>query len=199
MTPRELSRLVKRRPRTQLAESLCEIHPDVLKAWHEAEKLLKRARVRFTPIGRFELNLLGVGSPTFDVDLLVSMRQFERAVVALRPITQDIEQEKPVAILKTSFGPFLELFPSGITAGQIAALRGKRKNHPAAQVKFLLRRRGLIGAIENKLASFFSATDRQKDAGDVQELIKKYQLLRTFAHKLHPSVRSAFLRLVPKR
>ena len=73
------------------------------------------------------------------------------------------------------------------------------KKHASSGVKMAASGDPLVNIINSKLASGLSAVDRQKDLGDVQEIIKAQNLDRAFAAKLHPSVRKAFVKLIPSK
>ena len=55
-----------------------------------------------------------------------------------------------------------------------------------------------MALINAKLASHLSAPDRLRDLADVQTIIAAKRLTPAFAAKLHPAVRAAFLRAVPR-
>jgi len=53
----------------------------------------------------------------------------------------------------------------------------------------------LIELLNSKLASFLSATDRLRDAEDVQSLVSNHDLPLEFEAQLAPAVRSAYRRI----
>ncbi len=91
----------------------------------------------------------------------------------------------------------IEVWPTGPTHEQIARVRGKQKarRHPAGKLAFTFRGDATVAFINDKLASYLSAKDRLRDAADVQCLIKRLKLPRSFANRLAPAVRPAFRRL----
>src|SRR5437879_4638183 len=151
-------------------------HPHVMDAYRQAAGLLKRHRIPFRVIGGLAVNLHGAGRPTKDVDLVVSGRNWHRARALLQRLATDFqgirlglpdEPENGLALVGPH-GVCLELWPAGVTHAQIAALRGKSKPHPAGRLPLVLCGGGRTTLINDKLASYLSATDRLRDAADVQ-------------------------------
>ena len=129
-----------------------------------------------------------------------------RILSAYGPLTVDAErmglpgEPEPGAILRTRRGPFIEVFPEGVTAAEICRLRlGTARRSPAGRIALTLRGSALVALINSKLASYLSAPDRIRDLGDVQSIIAARRLTAAFATRLHPAVRAAFLRAVPRR
>jgi hypothetical protein len=56
------------------------VHPDVLDAYEQAVRTLKKARIPFRETGGIALNLRGAGRPTKDVDLIVRRSDWLRAL-----------------------------------------------------------------------------------------------------------------------
>lgn len=102
------------------------------------------------------------------------------------------DEPDPAAILKTKAGPMIEIFPEDLTAGEIAELRGVYRHHPAGKISFSLKGDPVANLINSKLASHLSATDRLQDLSDVQRLIKKRGLDKSYAEHLDKRVRKTF-------
>lgn len=179
-----------------------EPDPRVEAVARKAECLLKEAGISYSVIGGLQLNRLGVGRPTLDIDLVVPKSRWQEAVTTLESLSIDHErmglpgEPQPSAILRSREGPFLEIFPQGLTAGDVARLRGKFKYHPAAQVPMKARGHTLINLINTKLASHLCATDRLQDLSDIQRLINHLHLDQDLAPRLDPRVRSTFRKLL---
>ncbi|MDX2227465.1 MAG: hypothetical protein SFY92_10305 [Verrucomicrobiae bacterium] len=167
-----------------------------------AQARLDKAGIAHRLTGGLFLNEQGVGRPTFDIDLIVSRRDWQRAVSALVPMS--IGNEKmglpdepfPAAILKSKSGPFIEIFPEGLTAGEIAKLRGFHRSPRAEKIALTLQGDPRVNFINSKLASYLSATDRIQDLADIQRLVKHQKLDMVYSKKLHPSVRKNFILLI---
>src|SRR5260221_1226597 len=181
------------------------VHPNVLDAYEQAVRTLRKTRIRFRETGGIALNLYGAGRPTKDVDLIVRRVDWLRAIRALEKISTDsqgiyfgLPDEPPSGL--AVIGPHgvpIEVWPEGTTHEQIARIRGKHKvrRHPAGKLAFTLRGNATVAFINDKLASYLSAKDRLRDAADVQSLIKRLKLPLKFASKLAPEVRFAYRRL----
>ncbi len=181
------------------------VHPNVLDAYEQAVRTLRKTRIRFRETGGIALNLYGAGRPTKDVDLIVRRVDWLRAIRALEKISTDsqgiyfgLPDEPPSGL--AVIGPHgvpIEVWPEGTTHEQIARIRGKHKvrRHPAGKLAFTLRGNATVAFINDKLASYLSAKDRLRDAADVQSLIKRLKLPLNFASKLAPEVRLAYRRL----
>jgi hypothetical protein len=151
------------------------------------------------------LNLYGAGRPTKDIDLIVRRVDWSRAVRALARISTDKqgirfglpdEPDSGLAVIGPHGIP-IEIWPEGTTHGDIARIRGrhKRRKHPAGRVPLTMKGDAKVALVNAKLASHLSATDRLRDAADVQALIKRLKLPLDFARKLVPEVRAAYRRL----
>lgn len=179
------------------------VHPEVIEAFQKAADLLRKHRIRFRPMGGIAMYLAGAGRPTKDVDLIVARRQWQKARALLQAIATDAqgirlglpgEPENGLALI----GPnsvAIEIWPEGVTHGEIARLRGRHRSHRAENVALTLSGDDRVALLNAKLASYLSATDRVKDAGDVQGLIHAWSLPVEFAGKLDIRVRGAFRRL----
>jgi hypothetical protein len=181
------------------------VHPNVLDAYEQAIRTLRKARIPFRETGGIALNLHGAGRPTKDVDLIVRRSDWLRAIRALERIATDPqgiyfglpqEPRKGLAVIGPHGIP-IEVWPTGTTHEQIARIRGRHKvrRHPAGKLAFTLRGNATVAFINDKLASHLSAKDRMRDAADVQSLIKRLRLPRRFANKLAREVRPAYRRL----
>ena len=143
----------------------------------------------------------GTAADQNNVDLIVPKSRWQDAVDALLPLAISNEkmgldgEPEPAAILITKTGPFLEIFPQGLTAGEISRLRNRAKSHPAGKIAFRIQGDPLVNLINSKLASYLSATDRIQDAGDVQRLIRAQGLTESFAKKLDARVAPTFRKL----
>jgi len=67
------------------------VHPDVLDAYEQAVRTLKKARIRFRETGGIALNLRGAGRPTKDVHLIVRRSDWLRAIRTLGQIATDTQ------------------------------------------------------------------------------------------------------------
>ncbi len=181
------------------------LHPKVLEAYDKAIRALKRARIKFRETGGIAVNLHGAGRPTKDIDLVVRRSDWNRAITVLTEIATDRqgirfglpgEPTSGLAVIGPHGVP-IEVWPEGTTHEQIANVRGMRKKrrHPAGKLALTLEGDATVALINAKLASYLSAQDRLRDAGDVQSLIKHLKLPRGFANKLKPPVRSAYRKL----
>ena len=181
------------------------LHPNILDAYEQAARTLRKARIRFRETGGIALNLHGAGRPTKDIDLIVRRSDWLKAIQALQQIATDSQgiyfglPDEPRSGLAV-IGPHgipLEIWPEGTTHEQIARIRGKHKarRHPAGKLAFTLRGNAVVAFINDKLASYLSARDRLRDAADVQSLVKRLKLPLSFASKLAPAVRPAYRRL----
>src|SRR3989440_4010776 len=65
------------------------VHPDVLEAYEQAIRALRKARIPYRETGGIALNLYGAGRPTKDVDLIVRRADWSRAIRALGRIATD--------------------------------------------------------------------------------------------------------------
>jgi hypothetical protein len=186
-----------------LFEAAPLLHPHVKEAFQQAAAVLKVHRIPFRVIGGLVLNQYGAGRPTKDVEMVVSKKNWHRAREALQSIATDRqgirfglpdEPEAGIALLGPN-GVAIEVWPEGVTHGQIAALRGKQRPHPAGRLALSLRGENRTALLNNKLASYLSARDRLRDAADAQALISKWKLPLNFSDKLHPAVRVAYRRI----
>ncbi|MDD5262939.1 MAG: hypothetical protein PHD76_13930 [Methylacidiphilales bacterium] len=181
-----------------------KLDPRVALVARRALRTLKRSGIPHALTGGALLNLLGVGRPTFDVDIIVSRAQWQKAVDLLKRHSIDNErmglsgEPEPAAILKTREGPYLEIFPEGLTAGEIAKLRGYYRAHRAGKIAFRVKGNPLVNLINSKLASYLSARDRLQDLSDVQRLIKHQELSLGFELKLDSRVRKTFRDLLKR-
>jgi len=178
------------------------IDPVVQEVVGLVSETLSTKNVTFRITGGLLLNSFGVGRPTYDVDLIVPRSEWQTAVTALEPLSVSYErmgvpgEPNPAAILQTSKGPYIEIFPEGMSAGDVAHLRGRYRPDPSEHIAFSLSGDPLINLINSKIASHLCATDRLQDLSDVQRLIKHLNLDATFAEKLAPSVQKEFLQQV---
>jgi hypothetical protein len=190
---------------TLLFEAEPMVHPDVLEAYEQAIRVLRKARIPYRETGGIALNFYGAGRPTKDVDLIVRRADWLRAIRALGRIATDQpgirfglpdEPESGLAVVGPHGVP-IELWPEGTTHEQIARIRGMQKSrpHPAGKLAFKLRGDAVVALVNDKLASYLSAKDRLRDAADVQSLIKRLRLPRGFAARLAPEVRAAYRRV----
>lgn len=181
------------------------VHPNVLDAYEQAARILRRARIPFRETDEIALNLYGTGRPTNDVDLIVPRSDWLRAIAILGQIATDRpgigfglpnEPETGLAVIGPHGIP-IELWPEGTSHEQIAFIRGKQKarRHPAGKLAFTLRGDATVAFINDKLASYLSARDRLRDAADVQSLINRLELPLEFANRLAQPVRATYRRL----
>ena len=174
--------------------------PEVQTARDLVVKTLRDAGIPYRLIGGVAGNDFGVPVRTFDVDVVVSARRWGEAVSALRSVSVDskymgLRGESFDAILTLPSGIKVEVFPSGVTAAEIAKMRNRYRRHPAGEVTLSLGGNVLAHWVQSKLASGLSATDRARDLSAVQDAIKVLKLPRGFAARLDPSVRREYLRL----
>jgi hypothetical protein len=188
-----------------LFEAQPMIHPDVLEAYEQAIRVLRKARIPYRETGGIALNSYGAGRPTKDVDLIVRRTDWLRAIRALTRIATDQpgirfglpgEPEHGLAVIGPHGVP-IEIWPEGTTHEQIARIRGmqKARRHPAGKLAFTMHGDAVVALVNDKLASYLSAKDRLRDAADVQSLIKRLRLPLSFAARLVPDVRAAYRRI----
>ena len=184
------------------------VHPDVLEAYEQAIRVLRKARIPYRETGGIALNFYGAGRPTKDVDLIVRRSDWLRAIRALGRIATDQpgirfglpglpgEPQPGLAVLGPHGVP-IALWPEGTTHDQIARIRGmqKARPHPAGKLAFTIRGNAVVALVNDKLASYLSAKDRLRDAADVQSLIKRLRLPLSFTSRLAPEVRAAYRRV----
>jgi hypothetical protein len=191
--------------RLSLFEAGPLVHPDVLEAYEQAIRVLRKARIPHRQTGGIALNFYGAGRPTKDVELIVRRADWLRAIRALGRIATDQQgirfglpdEPDPGLAVVGPHGVPIELWPEGTTHNQIARIRGmqKARAHPAGKLAFTLRGDAVVGLVNAKLASFLSARDRLRDAADVQSLIKRLRLPLGFGTRLAPEVRAAYRRI----
>lgn len=178
-------------------------HPHVLAAYQKIATLLRRLRIPFRPMGGIAMHLAGAGRPTKDVDLIVPRAAWQQARQAGQRIATDPqgirfglvdEPEAGLAVLGPH-GVAIEFWPAGVTHGEIARIRGKPRPHPAGAIPLSLEGDERLALIIAKLASHLSASDRLRDAADVQALIKRWDLPLKFATQLDRRVRGAYRRI----
>jgi hypothetical protein len=190
---------------TALFEAEPMVHPDVLEAYEQAIRVLRKARIPYRETGGIALNFYGAGRPTKDVDLIVRRTDWSRAIRALGRIATDQpgirfglpdEPDAGLAVVGPHGVP-IEVWPEGTTHDQIARIRGmqKARRHPAGKLAFTMQGDAVVGLVNDKLASYLSARDRLRDAADVQSLIKRLRLPPGFAARLAPEVRAAYRRV----
>lgn len=180
------------------------VHPHVLAAFRKASRALESRGIVFRSIGGIALNLRGAGRPTRDIDLVVSRADWLEAIDVLRhSIGTDLQgirfglPDEPACGLAV-IGPHgvpIEVWPAGTTHATIARLRGAHRPHPAGDLVLTLAGDDDVNLINSKLASYLSATDRLRDAADVEALIKRQRLPLDYAQRLAPPVRGAYRRL----
>jgi len=181
------------------------VHPNVLEAYEQAVRVLRKASIPYRETGGIALNFYGAGRPTKDIDLIVRRTDWLRAIRALGRIATDQpgirfglpDEPEPGLAVVGPHGVPIEIWPEGTTHDQIAKIRGmqKARSHPAGKLAFTLKGDAVAGLINDKLASYLSAKDRLRDAADVQSLIKRLRLPLRFASRLAPEVRSAYRRV----
>jgi hypothetical protein len=174
------------------------LDPRVEKVTTSIRRRLNRRKIAFVLVGGVLLNQFQVGRPTYDVDIVVAAADWQKTVDALKSLAVDSErmgEPEPGALLRTKLGPMIEIFPEGLTASQIARIRGSHRRHRAGAVSFRLKGDPLANLITYKLASHLSAKDRLQDLSDVQRLIKKQDLDPDFAIRLDRRVRTEFRKL----
>ena len=178
-------------------------HPHVADAYHRAARKLATAGIKFRPMGGTAMWLAGAGRPTKDVDLIVARRDWHRARAVLQELATDPlgirfgltgEPDEGLALVGPH-GVAIEVWPAGITHGTIARIRGAGRKHPAGRLKLTLAGNDRIALLNGKLASYLSASDRLRDAADVQALISNWELSLNFSSRLSPDVRAAYKRI----
>jgi hypothetical protein len=178
-------------------------HPHVVAAYRKITALLRRLNIPFQPIGGIAMHLAGAGRPTKDVDLVVSRQDWQRARLAGQEIATDPrgirlglpgEPEGGLALLGPH-GVAIEFWPEDVTHGEIARIRGKFRAHPAGDIPLGQKANDQVALVTSKLASHLSASDRLRDAADVQALIKTWDLPLDFDRQLDRRVRAAYRRI----
>lgn len=178
-------------------------HPHVADAYHRVARKLLTAGIKFRPMGGTAMWLAGAGRPTKDVDLIVARRDWHRARAVLQELATDPlgirfglagEPAEGLALVGPH-GVAIEVWPAGISHRIIAQLRGASREHPAGRLQLTLAGNDRTALLNSKLASYLSATDRLRDAADVQALIIKWELGLEFSRRLNPAVRPAFERI----
>jgi hypothetical protein len=144
---------------TVLFEAEPMVHPDVLEAYEQAIRVLRKARIPYRETGGIALNFYGAGRPTKDVDLIVRRTDWLRAIRALGRIATDQPgirfglpgEPEPVG----PHGVPIEVWPEGTTHEQIARIRGmqKARPHPAGKLAFKMQGDAVVGLVNDKLAS----------------------------------------------
>jgi hypothetical protein len=179
------------------------LHPHVKEAYEKAIRVLKRNAIRHRVTGGMALNLYDAGRPTKDVDLIVSRKDWHRARKCLESVATDVqghrfglpeEPDNGLAVIGPH-GVAIEIWPEGTTHEEIARVRGKHRSHPAGRLSLTLAGDDITALINNKLASYLSATDRLRDASDVQSLVARLGLDLSFAQKLAAPVRSTYRKI----
>jgi hypothetical protein len=179
------------------------MHPHVQDAYAQAVKVLSESGIKFRVTGGVALNLRGAGRPTKDVDFIVPKKDWHRARKVLQTIATDSngvffglpgEPENGMAVIGPH-GVAIEIWPAGTAHGLIALTRGKHREHPAGKIALEMEEDELVSLVNSKLASYLSATDRLRDAADVQSLISVLALPLEFGSRLAPVVRTAFARV----
>src|SRR5580765_5474966 len=79
------------------------VHPQVLEAYEQAIRVLRKARIPYRETWGIALNFYGAGRPTKDVDLIVRRRDWSRAIRALVRIATD--QPAFVSVCRASRNP----------------------------------------------------------------------------------------------
>src|SRR5436190_20263302 len=73
----------------RLFEAEPMVHPDVLEAYEQAIRVLRKARIPYRETGGIALNFYGTGRPTKRVVLIVRRADWLRAIRALGRIATD--------------------------------------------------------------------------------------------------------------
>src|SRR5437899_11460446 len=110
-----------------LFEAKPMLHPDVLEAYEQAIRVLRKARIPYRETGGIALNSYGAGRPTKDVDLIVRRTDWLRAIKALGRIATEQpgirfglpgEPETGLAVVGPHGVP-IEVWPEATTHDQI--------------------------------------------------------------------------------
>ena len=158
---------------------------------------LERQSIDYAIIGAVALNQHGFQRLTVDIDLLLSVEGLER----FREKLVGLGYRPAFEGAKKKFRTVQENIPIDIiSAGEFP---GDGKPKPVVFLDFAEASVIIDGVktisfeklVELKLASGMSASDRIKDLGDVQELIKLKKLDEHFAERLNEYVRSKYLEL----
>src|SRR3954471_6025859 len=131
------------------------VHPDVLMAYEQAIRVLRRARIPYRETGGIALNFYGAGRPTKDVDLIVRRADWLRAIRALGRIATDQpgirfglpgEPELGLAVVGPHGVP-IALRRKGTTHDKIARIRGMKKarSPPAGKLAFTMQGDAVVG------------------------------------------------------
>jgi hypothetical protein len=159
---------------------------------------LERRNIDYALVGALALNQHGFPRLTVDIDLLLTPRSLERfqdelvglgyrpAFEGARRKFRTTDENIPVDIITTGE------FPGDGKPKPVAFPDPSDYSVMIDGIRTIT----LEKLIELKLASGMTAGDRQKDLGDVQEMIKIKDLDSTFAERLDPFVRSKYLELL---
>src|SRR2546430_5322384 len=74
--------MARRMTASRLFDAEPMLHPDVLEAYEQAIRVLRKARIPYRETGGIALNSYGAGRPTKDVDLIVRRTDWLRAIKA---------------------------------------------------------------------------------------------------------------------
>jgi hypothetical protein len=118
------------------------VHPNVLDAYEQAIRVLRKARIPYRETGGIALNSFGAGRPTKHVNLIVRRRDWPRAIRALGRVATDPqgirfglpgEPEPGLAVV----GPHGALSNSGRKAPltlRLPRIRGMQKARPQSRL-----------------------------------------------------------------
>lgn len=163
-----------------------------------SHRLLEQKQLPHAVVGGVAVCLHGYQRNTADVDLLVrpSDSQAIRDTLSAAGWTWDEDNKQFVS----ESGVVLQF----VLAGEPAGLRSEVRLPDPAQSEMLTELEGLPvltlpRLIESKLAcGLGNARRMHKDFADVVEMIAKHDLHRSFARKLHKSLRPTFLELLAR-
>jgi hypothetical protein len=152
--------------------------------------------IPYAVVGGMAMFAHGYRRFTDDVDLLVTRQSMDRIRAELEGLGYVQPSRTSTKLRDTQSGVRIEFLITGQFPGDgkpkpVAFPDPQNVAVEVGGVRYL----NLPTLVDLKLASGLSAAHRQKDIGDVQELIKVLKLPREFADQLNPYVREKFLSL----
>ncbi|MCE9604404.1 MAG: nucleotidyl transferase AbiEii/AbiGii toxin family protein [Planctomycetia bacterium] len=156
-------------------------------------KSLNELGIPYAVAGGMSLYLHGYRRYTEDVDIIVTKEGAKRIYAELEGRGYVRPFEKSKNLRDTQTGVKIEFLIAGRFPGDD---KPKSISFPdpdtVYELKDGIRVLNLPTIVSLKLASWMTGQDRAKDLGDVQELVKTFDLPESFVDSLHPYVKEAF-------